>query len=127
MNTKQFNIPNLLINTTTILRSTGELIEKGVVRRLPDGFDGNESPYVFTWSNERPNKIWGMASGCAPFYNTCKEGTSNTKMVRDFENDTFEIYACQDIEKDEELLHTYISLKWRECFKPLSDIIHADD
>lgn len=46
-----------------------------------------------------------MASGCAPFYNTCKEGTSNTKMTRDFKNDTFEIHAVRDIEKDEELLH----------------------
>ena len=55
-------------------------------------------------------QTWGMASGCAPYYNTCKEGTSNTKMVRDFENDSFEIFAVNDIEKDEELLHvsTYI-------------------
>ncbi len=43
----------------------GELVEKGVMRRLPDGFDGNTCPYIFTWSNERPNKvnmiyfIWG--------------------------------------------------------------------
>jgi hypothetical protein len=36
---------------------TGELVEKGVMRRLPEGFDGNKSPYVFTWSNERPNKV----------------------------------------------------------------------
>ena len=43
-------------------------------------------------------------------------------MERDFENDTFEIYAAVDIEKDEELLHTYVSLKWRECFKELDEI-----
>ena len=36
---------------------TGDLVEKGVMRRLPEGFDGNKSPYVFTWSNERPNKV----------------------------------------------------------------------
>lgn len=35
----------------------GELIEKGVMRRLPEGFDGNTCPYIFTWSNERPNKV----------------------------------------------------------------------
>ena len=105
----------------------GDLIEKGIVRRLPEDFDGNKSPYVFTWSREIPNKTWAMASGCAPYYNTCKEGTSNTKMVRDFENDTFEIYAVTDIAKDEELLHTYISLKWRKCFSDLNDIIHADE
>jgi len=105
---------------------TGEIIEKGIVRRLPAGFDGNDSPYVFTWSKELPNKTWGMASGCAPYYNTCKEGTSNTKMVRDFENDTFVIYAVRDIEKDEELLHTYISLKWRKCFSEINEILHAE-
>ena len=125
----------------------GELIEKGVMRRLPEGFDGNACPYIFTWSDERPNKVsgvfeiycgglsifhctyvgnqwmvlsfrchvlltaffvlhlppsptqtWGMGSGCAPFYNTCKEGTANTKMVRFFDEDRFEIYATRDIE-----------------------------
>lgn len=35
----------------------GDLIEKGVMRRLPEGFDGNTCPYIFTWSNERPNKV----------------------------------------------------------------------
>ena len=28
-----------------------------------------------------------MGSGCAQFYNTCKETEANTKMIRDFEND----------------------------------------
>ena len=39
-----------------------------------------------------------MGSGCAPFYNTCKEGTANTRMVRFFDEDRFEIYATRDIE-----------------------------
>jgi len=30
----------------------GDLIEKGVMRRLPYGFDGNTCPYIFTWSEE---------------------------------------------------------------------------
>ena len=51
---------------------TGDLVEKGVMRRLPDGFDGNTCPYIFTWSTERPNKVWGMGSGCSPFYNTVR-------------------------------------------------------
>eukprot|EP00816_Leptocylindrus_hargravesii_P011558 CAMPEP_0196808030 /NCGR_PEP_ID=MMETSP1362-20130617/8002_1 /TAXON_ID=163516 /ORGANISM="Leptocylindrus danicus, Strain CCMP1856" /LENGTH=148 /DNA_ID=CAMNT_0042182183 /DNA_START=34 /DNA_END=480 /DNA_ORIENTATION=- len=105
----------------------GELVEKGVMRRLPDGFDGNTCPYIFTWSTERPNKTWGMGSGCAPFYNTCKEGTANTRMVRHFNEDKFEIYATRDIAADEELLHTYISLKWRTCFAELNEIVHKDD
>mmetsp|Transcript_39903 Transcript_39903/g.48636 ORF Transcript_39903/g.48636 Transcript_39903/m.48636 type:complete len:149 (-) Transcript_39903:217-663(-) len=105
----------------------GELVEKGVMRRLPYGFDGNTCPYIFTWSTERPNKTWGMGSGCAPFYNTCKEGTANTRMVRYFDEDRFEIFATRDIPVDEELLHTYISLKWRTCFKELDEIVHAGD
>jgi len=35
----------------------GDLIEKGVMRRLPEGFDGNTCPYIFTWSEDRPNKV----------------------------------------------------------------------
>lgn len=105
----------------------GELIEKGVMRRLPYGFDGNTCEYIFTWSEERPCKTWGMGSGCAPFYNTCKSGTANTRMVRDFKNDTFEIYATRDIPADEELLHTYISLQWRKCFSDLNKIVNGED
>mmetsp|Transcript_8332 Transcript_8332/g.11962 ORF Transcript_8332/g.11962 Transcript_8332/m.11962 type:complete len:154 (+) Transcript_8332:67-528(+) len=105
----------------------GELVEKGLMRRLPEGFDGNTCPYIFTWSTERPNKTWGMGSGCAPYYNTCKEGTANTKMVRFFDEDRFEIYATRDIKADDELLHTYISLKWRTCFQELNEIVHKDD
>ena len=29
------------------------------MRRLPEGFDGNTCPYIFTWSTERPNKVRG--------------------------------------------------------------------
>lgn len=68
-----------------------------------------------------------MGSGCAPFYNTCKSGTANTRMVRDFKNDTFEIYATRDIPADEELLHTYISLQWRKCFSDLNKIVNGED
>eukprot|EP00567_Pseudictyota_dubia_P018604 CAMPEP_0197433828 /NCGR_PEP_ID=MMETSP1175-20131217/1639_1 /TAXON_ID=1003142 /ORGANISM="Triceratium dubium, Strain CCMP147" /LENGTH=146 /DNA_ID=CAMNT_0042962331 /DNA_START=150 /DNA_END=590 /DNA_ORIENTATION=+ len=105
----------------------GELVEKGLMRRLPEGFDGNTCPYIFTWGEERPCKTWGMGSGCAPFYNTAKEGTANTRMVRFFDEDRFEIYATRDIPADEELLHTYISLKWRKCFSDLNDIVNKDD
>jgi SET domain-containing protein len=66
-----------------------------------------------------------MGSGCAPYYNTCKEGEANTKMIRFFDEDRFEIYATRDIKAGEELLHTYISLKWRTCFQELNDIVHA--
>jgi hypothetical protein len=102
-------------------------VEKGIMRRLPEGFDGNTCPYIFTWSTERPCKTWGMGSGCAPFYNTCKEGTANTHMVRYFDEDRFEIFATRDIQENEELLHTYISLKWRECFADLNKIVSSSD
>ena len=100
-----------------------ELIERGVMRRLPDGFDGNKCQYIFTWSNERPNYIWAMGSGCSPFYNTNKENLANTKMVRYFDEDRFEIFATRDIAINEELTHTYLSLRWRECFTELSNIL----
>ena len=105
---------------------SGELVEKGVMRRLPDGFDGNTCPYIFTWSTERPNKTWAMGSGCSAFYNTDKEGEANTRMDRFFDEDRFEIYAARDIAADEELTHTYVSLKWRTCFSDLNEIVHKE-
>lgn len=104
----------------------GDLVERGLMRRLPDGFDGNTCPYIFTWSTERPNKTWGMGSGCAPYYNTAAETDANTRMVRFFDEDRFEIYATRDIAAGEELLHTYISLKWRTCFAELNQIVHKE-
>jgi hypothetical protein len=65
------------------------------MRRLPDGFDGNTCPYIFTWGEERPCKTWGMGSGCSAYYNTDKEGNANTKMVRYFDEDRFEIFATR--------------------------------
>lgn len=95
------------------------------MRRLPDGFDGNTCPFIFTWSDERPNKVWGMGSGCSAYYNTDKKGVANTKMDRFFDEDRFEIYATRDIKKDEELTHTYISLEWRTCFNDLNKIVNG--
>ena len=88
----------------------GEVVEKGVVRRVE--CNGHKNQYLFTWSDERTE--WATASGCAMFYN-CST-TPNTHMDRDFVNDTFVITATRDIEKDEELPHTYRSLRWRKCF-----------
>ena len=101
----------------------GEIIEYGIVRILPDNFDGNESPYVFTWSDEIPNKRWAIASGCAPFYNTSIKD-KNVSMERNFINNTFKIIANRDIQKDEELLHTYKSLQWRKCFAEIKNILN---
>ena len=101
----------------------GDIVEFGIVRVLPEGFDGNNSPFVFTWSDELPNKTWGMASGCATFYNTSIKD-ANVKMERDFVNNTFVIFALRDIKANEELLHTYKSLQWRTCFKEIKEILN---
>ena len=101
-----------------------EVVEYGIMRRLSDGehegFDGMNNPYVFTWSDDRPNRTWAFSSGCATFYNTGLEGQTNTKMVRYFDEDRFEIYATKDIKAGEELTHTYKSLRWRTVFMSIS-------
>ncbi|MCA9571705.1 MAG: SET domain-containing protein-lysine N-methyltransferase [Myxococcales bacterium] len=95
----------------------GEIVEKGIVRRLPTGFDGHASPYVFTWSADRTT--WAIGSGASTFYNCSTE--PNTEMDRDFAHDTFVIRALRDIAEGEELTHTYKSLAWRGCFEDLRD------
>ena len=96
----------------------GEIVEKGIVRLLSDNFDGNSCPYVFTWSDDIPNKKWAITSGMAMFYNTSKDNP-NVKMERNFKNNTFKIIALKNINKDDELFHTYKSLNWRKCFSDL--------
>ncbi len=95
--------------------AAGEIVERGIVRRLPASFDGHDSPHVFTWSDDRTS--WAIGSGCSTFYNFSP--TPNTEMSRDFTKDTFEIRALRDIAQDEELRHTYKSLSWRQCFSGL--------
>ena len=100
----------------------GEIVECGLMRRLsgPDNtFNGLKNPYVFTWSDERPNHTWAFASGCATFYNAGLESETNTRMIRYFDEDRFEIYATRNIKQGEELTHTYKSLQWRDAFTPL--------
>lgn len=101
----------------------GELVEKGLMRRLSDNenkaFDGMKNSFVFTWSDDKPNHTWAFASGCAAFYNSGLEQDTNTRMVRFFDEDRFEIYATRDIQAGEELTHTYKSLQWRDVFVPL--------
>ena len=95
----------------------GDLIEKGVVRRIDS--DGHKSPYLFSWSEDRT--VWAFASGCATFYNTSLD--PNTRFVRNYITDTFEIYAIRDIKVGEELTHKYKSLEWRECFQELNETL----
>ena len=103
--------------------NNGELVEKGLMRRLSDNnnksFDGMKNPFVFTWSDDLPNYTWAFASGCASFYNSGLDEETNTRIVRYFDEDRFEIYATKDIDAGDELTHTYKSLQWRESFVPL--------
>ena len=50
----------------------GELVEKGLMRRMPAGFKGHTSEYVFTWNKEQrdrrdeggvDNNVWAVCSG----------------------------------------------------------------
>ena len=91
----------------------GKLIECGVARVID--IDGNKNPYVFTWSEDK--KIWAFGSGCSTFYNTSLN--PNCNFVRNYELNTFQIYALHDIKEGDELTHKYKSLEWRECFKDL--------
>lgn len=97
----------------------GELIEYGIAAKV--NADGHMNTHFFTWSDDNPNMDWAICSGCATFYNTSLE--PNTKMIRDFKNNTFKFYALKDIKKDEELTHLYKSIKWRNCFSGLYNII----
>ncbi len=103
------------------------MIEKGLMRKLSDNenksFDGMQNPYVFTWSDDTPNYTWAFASGCVSFYNCESVKKANTKMIRYFDENRFEIYAEKDIKEGEELTHTYKSLKWRKVFEPLDKIL----
>lgn len=101
----------------TVDIAAGDVVETGIVRVLTE-VDGNVNPYVFTWSDERPNKVWASGSGCSMFYNTGED--PNTHMERDFENNSFIITATKDISAGDELLHVYKSLTWRKCFADLS-------
>lgn len=94
----------------------GDLIEYGLARVL-NNVDGNDNPYLFTWSDNIPNKTWALLSGCATFYNTSL--TPNIEFVRDFNHNIFKVRALEDIDSNTELVHTYKSLKWRGCFKEL--------
>jgi SET domain-containing protein len=94
---------------------SGEIIETGLMYRLVN-VDGNENTHLFTWSDDR--KTWAAGSGCLPYYNHASE-EPNMKKIGDLNNDTMIVVALRDIEKDEELVSTYYSAKWRKCFSDL--------
>jgi hypothetical protein len=100
--------------------ASGGVVEKGIVRVLTN-VDGNENPYVFTWSDDKPCTTWAIGSGCSTFYNTGEAEVANTHMERDFEGNTFVITATKDIAAGDELVHEYKSKGWRTCFQELNE------
>ena len=83
--------------------------------------------FVFTWSDDITNHTWAFWSGCSAFYNSNLSKNANTKMIRYFEEDRFEIITLKDIQKDDELTHTYKSLEWRTTFKSLFEILSEEN
>lgn len=92
----------------------GELVETGVMMRMKN-VDGNENEHLFYWGSDR--NTWASGSGCLPFYNHSEY--PNVRKVGDLDNDRMYVIALRDIYKGEELRNTYISSRWRECFKNL--------
>lgn len=90
----------------------GDIVEKGIMYRLVN-VNGNENPHVFTWSDDRT--VWAGGSGCLPFYN--HSDIPNIVKKGDLVNDLMTIIALTDIKEHEELVNTYHSKKWRECFQ----------
>ena len=91
----------------------GEVIEYGLMTII-SCVDGNINPHLFTWSDDR--KVWACGSGCLPFYNN-NSVNPNVKKQGDLKYNTMQIIALRDIKKGEELMNTYLSGKWRACFK----------
>lgn len=89
-----------------------EIIETGLMYII-NGVDGNNDNHLFTWSEDKTK--WAAPSGCIAFYN--HSNTPNIKKVGDLINNTMNIIALQDIKQGEELRNTYMSAKWRKCFK----------
>lgn len=48
-------------------------------------------------------------------------------MIRDFDNNTFTIYAIKNIDFGEELTHTYKSLEWRTCINSLKEKLVCEE
>ena len=94
----------------------GELVEKGVARRIEA--NGTTCPYLFAWGNH-----WAALSGCAMFYNSALRANSpNVELERDIETDTFCVRAKRDIPKDAELLRRHLVLDWLPSFAPLREV-----
>ena len=120
---------NVYVTTSTVCDGLGafskiefqvdDVIETGISLIL-NNTNGHENPHVFTWSDTIPNTSWAMTSGCATFYNS--SNSPNVKMLRDFTNNTYKFVALRNIKKDEELLHTYKSIRWRKCFDAIKDL-----
>merc|ERR1719265_1191679 len=80
--------------------SKGEVVEKGMVQRLPNGFNGNDFPGAISWSTSDQSE-WAMGSGATMFYKKSKD--ANCELKRYLNEDRYEVLALRDIAQDEEL------------------------
>jgi len=90
----------------------GTLIESGIMSVL-NNVNGSENPMLFTWSDDKTK--WAIGTGLLHYYN--HSDNPNIKKKGDLINNTLKIYALRDIDVGEELLGSYYSKKWRECFQ----------
>tara|TARA_R110002072_G_scaffold95784_6_gene211028 strand:+ start:126 stop:497 length:372 start_codon:yes stop_codon:yes gene_type:complete len=90
----------------------GEVVEKGIMMPL-NNCSGHDNPHLFTWSEDK--KVWAAGSGYLPFYNHSEN--PNIFKIGDLPNNILTFYASRYIRKDEEITGTYMSKKWRDCFK----------
>lgn len=93
----------------------GQLIEEAIMLpiKTSDIEIGNNNPHLFTWSDDR--KTWAMGCGFAPFYNHSDK--PNIIKEGDLKKNRLKFIASEDILAGEEIIGSYISSKWRNCFK----------
>lgn len=92
----------------------GDVVETGIVYVLKD-VDGNlpGNEHLHTWSDDRSK--WAAPSGCLAWYNHSE--TPNVRKIGNLKTNKLDVVALKDIEVGEELVCTYMSAKWRGCFK----------
>ena len=98
----------------------GDIVEWGLATIIPN-MDVRQNDHFYTWSTTDRSKA-ATVSGCGLFYNTLGD-YSNCRCVPYHQNNRFEIYALNDIEKDTELTFRYDSMNYREGMAHVKNIV----
>ena len=92
----------------------GTIIEQAIMLPIKGPPDiGHYNDHLFTWSDDRT--IWCAGTGLTSFYN--HSDTPNIVKKSNLKTNIMQVYALNDIEPNTQLTNTYLSKKWRECFK----------